>query len=277
MTRRAEAWVLTAVLLAGVLAWTTAGSAQGQRGGGAAAQPASPPVRVQVQVVQVKPEAVGTYQDIIKSELVPALKKAGVAWRWTFANGPVGQGFTFVNVTPVANYAQFDQLPGALQRAIGADGVVKYNAKIRPTIVSTHTTVQTLRQDISILSNATTPPALVVVQDFQVAPGKGAEFTSAMTSDWIPAYKKAGVKDFWVYAVNFGAPGGLIGTVRPIAKYAELDEPGGLLGKAGLTPDQIQQMVARRAALASVVENTIVRYVPELSFGMPPVIPARGN
>ena len=89
-----------------------------------------------------------------------------------------------------------------------------------------------------------------------------------MTSDYLPNYKKAGVKDFWVYAVNFGAPGGQIVTVRPIAKYAELDEPG-LLAKAGVTGDAAARIGARRAATATVIGNELVRYVPDLSFGMP--------
>ena len=201
-----KAWVLsmTIVLLTVAMAWTTVGSAQEQRGGrgGAAAAPpqqvAPPAQRVQVVVTQVKPDMVGTYQDLIKNEANPGLKKAGVPYRWTWANGPSGQGFTFVSVQPIANYAQFDQ-PGMLQKAIGADGVANYNAKLRPTIVSQHAYIETLRQDLSIQSNSGTPLAFAVIQTFQVAPGKGDEFTASMTSDYLPNFKKAGVKDFWAY------------------------------------------------------------------------------
>lgn len=71
---------------------------------------------------------------------------------------------------------------------------------------------------------------------------------------------------------TFGGPP-QISQIRLISKYAELDEPG-LLGKAGLTQEQIQALLARRNAVASVVSNEIVRYVPELNFGMP-TMPAR--
>ena len=273
MTSRKKAAVLStvAVLLAVALAWV--GNAQGQQGGrgrGGAAAPAQAPapVRIAVQVTQVRPDMVGTYQDLIKNEANPALKKAGVAYRWTWANGPSGQGYTFVSVQPITSYAQYDQ-PGALQKAIGADGVANYNAKLRPAIVSQHTYIQTLRQDLSILSNSNAPPALAVIQSFQIAPGKGDDFTKSMTADYLPNYKKAGLKDFWVYATNYGAPGGQIVTVRPLAKYAELDEQG-LLAKAGVTGDAAAQIGARRAAIATVIDNELVRLVPELSFGMPP-------
>ena len=67
-------------------------------------------------------------------------------------------------------------------------------------------------------------------------------------------------------AVNYGAPGGQILTVRPIARYAELDEQG-LLAKAGVTGDAAAQIGARGAAIATVIDSELVRYVPELSFG----------
>lgn len=252
-----------AVLLAAGVIWTILGRAQGGQGG---QQP--PPQRINVTVTQVRPDMIGTYEDLIKNIANPALQKAGVPWRWTWATVS-GQGFTRISVQPLANYAQFDQ-PGALGRGLGPEGVANYNAKLRPTIESTRNYVETLRQDLSILSGSSTPPVFAVVQAFQVAPGKGDEFTSSMTSDYLPNYRKAGVTDFWAYATNFGAPGGRIVTLRPIGKYAELDQPG-LLNRAGLSAEAAGQIGARRAAVATVIDNEIVRFVPELSFGMPSV------
>jgi hypothetical protein len=249
-----------AVLLAVGIAWTLLGRAQG----GAPPQP--PPQRVMVVVTQVKPDMITTYEDLIKNVANPALKKAGVPWRYTWATAS-GQGFTRISATPLANYAELDQ-PNPLQRALGADGVASYNAKLRPTIESAHTYMDTVRQDLSILSNSSTPPAFAVVQTFQVVAGKGDEFTSSMTSDYLPNYKKAGVKDFWVYAGNFGGPGGHILTVRPIAKYAELDQPG-LLNRAGLSAEAAAKIGARRAAVSTVIDNEVMRFVGDLSFGTP--------
>lgn len=254
-TASTSALLTTAVVLAASMTWTTQ------------AQQAPPPQRITVAVTQVKPDMIGTYQDLIRNEAIPGLKKAGIAWRWTFANGPFGQNNVFYAVTPVTSYAQYDQ-PNPLQAALGAEGFANYLAKLRPTIVSTYTTLQTLRQDLSIQSFSATPPAFVVVQTLQVAPGKGAEFTKIMTADYLPNYKKAGVTDYWVSALGFGAPGGQISLVRPISKYAELDEPG-LLQKAGLTPEAVAEINARRGAITSLIENNVVRLVPTLSFGAP--------
>jgi hypothetical protein len=247
-------------LLAVAGSWTAIGFAQGQRGGG----PQPPPVRVRIQQAQLKPEMVDTFQDLIKNEVVPALKKAGVPWQWTFTNGIVGQGFTFIVVTPVTSYAQFDQ-PGPLQQALGPAGAATFGKKLRETVVTTHAYIDTLRQDLSIMSNSGTPPALAVVQVLQIVPGKGNEFTKVMTEEWLPLYKKAGWKDVWFYNRNFGGPP-QVSQIRLIAKYADLDAPGVL---AGMPPDQIQAMLGRRNAVASLVATEIVRYVPDLSFGMP--------
>lgn len=263
LTSRPRFLAMAAILVAVAAAWTIVGSAQ-QRG----AAPAAPPQRSVVTVTQIKPDMLATYQDLVKNTLLPAVKKAQLAsYLWTFTNGPSGQGFTFIAMRPIANYAQLDQT-NVLQRAMGEAAAASYNAKVRATIVSQHTYIQTARQDLSIQSNATTPPALGVVQIFQVAPGKGNDFTASMTSDWLPAFRKAGVKDFWAFAQNFGGPAGQIVTVRPIAKFAELDEPG-ILNKAGLSAEAIAPIVARRNAVATVIENNLVRFVPDLSFGMP--------
>jgi hypothetical protein len=273
MSKRSTGVVVVAVLLAAVAVAWIAVRAQGQRSG--AAQQA-PPARIRVQITQVKPDMSRAYQDLIKSTVIPGLKKAGQPWQWMFTTGAVGQANMFVTVRPIANYAEFDQ-PGALQRAIGAEALAAFQAKITPTIVSQQSYVQTLNQTLSIASNSSTPAPLSLVQDFHVLPGKNQEFAAIMASDYLPAYKKAGVKDFVVWATNIGGPGGMLTTVRPIANYAELDQPG-LLNRAGMAQEAIQQLNARRAALISGTETNVVRFVPELSYGMPAPPPARtGN
>ena len=91
----------------------------------------------------------------------------------------------------------------------------------------------------------------------------------AIALNYVPAFKKAGVKDYWVWTLNGGAPGGERVLVRPIEKYAELDKPA-LLVQAGLTQDQQDKIAARRnATLATGIEAEVLRFIPELSYGMP--------
>jgi hypothetical protein len=224
------------------------------------------PQRIVVAVTQVRPAMVGTYQDLIKNEANPALKRAGLSYRWTFAP-TFGTGFTFISVQPVSSFTQYDQ-PGLLQRGLGADGLANYNAKLRPAILTQRTMIETLDAALSIVSPAASLPAVVVVQTFQVAPGHVTDFNALMASDYIPAYRKAGVKEFWVYDMTFGASGGQILTFRPISDFAELDQPG-LLQRAGLSPDAIQAMNAKRNAFILNTETDVDRLIPDLSFGTP--------
>ncbi len=234
----------------------------------APAQQQPPPQRIQVTVIQLKPDMMTTWEDLQKNEMIPAQKKAGLPWRHTLANGASGQGFTRVTIVPLANYAQLD-MPGFITRAVSAEANANYNAKLRPTIESQHTWIQTLQADLSIMSNSATMEALQVVQSVQLLPGKGDDFAASMKEDYLPAYKKAGVKDYWVFNTNQGGPGGERVLVRPIAKYADLDKPG-LLAAAGLSQEAQDKTGARRnATLANGVRTEVYRFIPELSYGVP--------
>src|SRR2546426_10703066 len=125
--------VSVAVLLL-VIAWSISGTAQRPAGGGSqnsgsapATQANTPVTRISVAITHVKPEMVGVYEDAIKNTANPALKKAGVVYRWTWSSFMAGQNYTYVGVQPVANFAQYDQ-PRPLQRSLGAEGVASYDA-----------------------------------------------------------------------------------------------------------------------------------------------------
>ena len=114
MTRRRGPFgYALATLVAGAFCMDRNGARAGTR-------PGPPPKRVLVAIVQLNPDMVLTWEDLMKNEAMPAAKKNGVPWRHVYANGVAGTGFTRLTVTPIANYAQFDQ-PGGVQRAFGAD------------------------------------------------------------------------------------------------------------------------------------------------------------
>lgn len=235
----------------------------GQTPGG---PPAPPPERTLVVTTTVRPEMIPAYQELVQKEAVPAFKKAGLPFRWVFTNGPVGPGGTFVSVQPIAKYADFDQGP-VLRSAMG-DGYEKFLAKMRPMLVSSHGVIQTLVQNASLRSHSGKPPAWVVVTTTQVLMGRGQEFASITADEYLPAYKKAGVADYWVFAANFGAPAGQRTIVTPISGWADLDQPAPLARALG--QEAAQKLGQKRGALTSGNAQTVVmRYVPEMSFGAP--------
>lgn len=262
------------VVAAGLLGVGCVSVGLAQGGGGSAPQP--PPQRMLVAVTQVKPEMANAYEALIKNELLPAAKKGGQPFRWTFANGPAGgPGFTYTAVTPIANLGVFDEPGGpAARRAMGEAAWSAYQTKLRSMVVSTQNFLDTMIPELSIPGGSTTPAPLAVVTVFQVMPGKAEEFTRIMTADFLPNYRKAGVKDFTSYAISFGdVPQGRIVTVRGISKYADLDGLG-LLRRAGVSAEAAAQINARRVAVVTGVSNVVVRYIPEMSYGAAPTRPA---
>jgi len=256
---------LTAITAALTMTWIAGrepASAQG-----AAAGQGPPPVRSQVQTVQVKPDMLTAWQTLQRDEVVPALKKAGIPWRWVYSSGaPVGQGFTFTIAQPLANYAQIDQGP-AIRKVMGPEAYDRYQQRLRTMVVSTHTRLQTLVQNASLVSFASAPPALVMVTTIQLLPGRGAQFASITETDFLPALKKASVTDYWVFATNFGGPQAERTIVTPIPNFAALDSPAPLNRALG---PEAQKLNQKRAELyASSPESTILRYVPESSYGAP--------
>jgi hypothetical protein len=246
------------VLAAGVSA---AGLAQT-----AAQQP--PPIRVLVTTTSVKPDMIDAFQNLIRAETVPANKKAGVLWRWVFAYGPLsGDAFRYLTVIPVANFSMFDQ-PNAVTRALGPEGAAKYNAKLRPMILSQHFVVQTLQPNLSIQTYSTTPPALALVNTIDLIPGKAAEFTAIQAEQYLPAMKKAAMgTDYLVFNTNYGGPPSQRTIVQYLNKYADLDQTPPLQRVLGV--EGAQQLNQRRASLFARNENAVYRFVPDLSYGAP--------
>lgn len=135
-------------------------------------------------------------------------------------------------------------------------------------IVSTHGAINTLVANASLQSFSDKPPAWVIVATTHVLPGKGAEFTSVTANEFLPALKKAGVTDSWMFATGFGGPIGQRTIVTPIPNWAALDQPSPLVRALGA--EAAQKLNLKRAALTTGnAEQVVMRYVPELSYGVP--------
>ena len=230
-------------------------------------QASQPPQRISITIAQVKPDALDAHIALVKNEGIPAEKKAGVPWRITYR--PVfGEPYTFVTVRPVANFAQYDQ-PPALTRALGAEGAQKFLAKVRAGIVSQRVLIQTMQPQLSINSGNTALENLLVVSEYTLLPGKGSAFNDMAASMVLPALKKNGVKDFWLYQTTFGGPQTRT-VVRPIASFADLDR--GVTVTAELTraegADAAAKLNEHAGSIIESIEVTVLRLVPEMSYAM---------
>ena len=238
--------------------------------GAAAAAPPPSPERVSIQVAQVLPEMLEAWQNAVKAEGIPGQKKAGVAWRHTYTKAPFGQSYTFVTMTPISSFGEYDQ-PSALLRGLGEEGLVRYNANVRPMVVSINTMAMTFERQASIVSVNQKQAALLLVETLYPLPGRTLEYTALVATECLPHYSGARIKNYWLYTSSLGSSS-MIMVVRPLEKLAELDQPDSTTQalEAGLGAEAASKLRQRLdGLLSSMGAKEIYRYIPELSFGGP--------
>ena len=219
------------------------------------------PVRVRTQIVRVKPDMVNEWMDLQKNEVVPALKKGGVATRTVYQTN-IGNGFEFMIVTPFAKFAEFDA-EGAQLKALGAAGNARLGEKQRKCIESTSNWVSTQLPALSNNPNSIFAAPKSILTRIRVAPGKMQEFQALVKSDLLPAFKK-GKQDVAVFVRGLGANPNDIVLSSPIAKYAEFDSPPPFMQALG--QDGTAKLIARFEGMGSIVEQTVRTRIADLSF-----------
>ena len=75
----------------------------------ASAQPAPAPVRLSIQIVNVKPEALNDWIALQEKETIPALKKIKAAPREAWTTAFFGEAFQYFFSTPLEKFAQYRQ------------------------------------------------------------------------------------------------------------------------------------------------------------------------
>ena len=108
------------------------------------------PKMIRVLVTQVRPDKVGDYLALAKSDIVPGIKKSG-AKDYSLARGRFGESSAIItSVTGIDAWADFDGGTG-VEKALGKEGYQKFLLKLTPLIVSSEWNVYRYQPDISYL------------------------------------------------------------------------------------------------------------------------------
>ncbi|MBI3428410.1 MAG: hypothetical protein HY011_36280 [Acidobacteria bacterium] len=110
-----------------------------------------------------------------------------------------------------------------------------------------------------------TPPApqLYWVTVTQVKPGMAEQYQAFIKNETLPAFKKAGGKQFETWVVQYFGAVGEVWTFRPVENFKQLDEPNFVvkaLGEAGA-----RAWAAKRAQLTTGYRSFLASIAPELS------------
>jgi hypothetical protein len=236
----------------------TPAPASAQPAGGAAAS-----TRYQVTVTRIKADMITEWQDLQRTEVVPALKKAGIKERQVWANS-VGNGFEFTVLVPFEKWALMDG-PGPLVTALGAEGAARLNAKLRRCIEVTRT-FMTNRVDEFNIAPGNALVMRTVVRRIQ--PGKMQEYQGIYRAEMFPGLQKAktaGTIAGAAFAVRgAGAQAGEFTTTEYFNKFADLDAGSPLVAAIG--QDAVNKINAKAGPLATTVQTIVRRRVADLSF-----------
>jgi hypothetical protein len=105
---------------------------------------------IRVLQTRVRPEKVGEYMGLVKGEVLPAAKKAGLKFYTTSQVRYGGSNTAFVLISSLNNWAELD---GGLwiQKTMGEEGYQRFLAKLRPLTVESEANVYRLIPDSSYL------------------------------------------------------------------------------------------------------------------------------
>ncbi len=229
-----------------------------------AASPAAPnTTRSQVTVVRVKPEMLNEWIDLQKNEVVPALKKAGMASRTVWST-TVGNSFEYSLVVPFEKFAVMDGT-GPLITALGAEAAARLNAKLRKCIETQRTYMANRVNDLTIPAGDALVSRMVVRR---VAQGKTQDYLTHYRTEVFPALKKAKeqgkIAGAQVSVRGMGAQANEIATTEFYSKFADLDAGSPVLAVVGQQANDA--INAKGTELATNVQTVLRRRVADLSF-----------
>ncbi len=108
------------------------------------------PDMIRVLVTQVKPEKYNDYIALIKSDILPGIKKSG-SKDYNIATGRYGASSAEItSVIGFNKWADLDDTIG-LEKAIGKEGYQAVIAKVRPLIISSQSDIYRYQPDLSYL------------------------------------------------------------------------------------------------------------------------------
>lgn len=110
----------------------------------------APPAMMRVLTTHVRPDKVGEYLELIRSEVLPAAKKAGLKVFSVAQTRYGGTSTAFVLVSGMSKWSDLDGGYG-VEKAMGKEGYQRFLTKIRPLIVDSEYNVFRFAPELSYL------------------------------------------------------------------------------------------------------------------------------
>ena len=247
-------FVITVVVILGVVGFYTFRSS-GQQ------QPA-PAQRLQINIVDVKPDMIDAWIDMQAKQTVPTLIKGGVVRRDVYQS-VIGRVGRFVAARPVGAFAERDT-PNAIEKALGAAGAKEYFQKIRAMVADETTYVIQRVPEASYDPNPDAIYRVLLVSFNHIAPGRTTDYFNYLKNDILPVQQKAQTKRYNVSRAVFGGDGNQIGVATWFEKFADFDAGPATVRVLG--QEAADKLAQKTVGIVQSVEREVYVRVDALSI-----------
>ena len=215
-----------------------------------------------VLVVSVKPDMLHEWTDLVKNEVLPALKKAGIP-SVTAMQTVFGIGNEFQFITPLEKMSMLD-LPPALERGLGKEGGARLTEKLRKCTTFSRSYLAT-----SVGSMSNPPPAgktlpIRIYARYRISAGKTAEYENYFKTEVLPQYKKAGLAVSYARRGLGAQAAGEVVIVTQYENFAALE--GGPPLRKIMGEEAYNKMITKATGLRAHIDTIVRRYRPDLSY-----------
>jgi len=221
------------------------------------------PTRLLVTRYALKPDHVAQWLMLQRQDVLPALRKAGVAHVATYET-ILGDAPEFTSVRSFAGFEEFDG-PDPLSRALGDSAAARLWARLAECTQSMHRSIEN-RRDEFFIDPGNAP--IQYASKYRAMPGKSQAYMEFFRAEMMPVMRRA--KENGTFAgldVTVSAHGGEWGLITLnmyYATFAPLDGEPPVAKTLG--PEGTRALLAKGTGLITPLEWIVRKRVPELSY-----------
>jgi hypothetical protein len=216
-----------------------------------------------VSVVHVQLVMMREWQDLMKNEWLPAMKKAGVKEISVWQTATFGESGEFRIVRQVSGLEELDE-PSPQVRALGQEGAAALTAKLQRLTVSARTYGITSMPEVGVAPAPGYKPKLAVLIATSVEPGRAGEFEK-IRKEQVAVMRKTNSKGYLASRVNMGGDYNQYNFLNLFDSFADMNQWGPAFSKTTTEA----KLASQPAGLVVHSERTVIRYIPELSIQPP--------
>ena len=215
-------------------------------------------IMYQAMDIQVKTGMGPAFESFMKSDVVPAVRKAGIPMMIVFRTDNFGQAGLYTIVSPLQSLAELDQ-PDPLVQAIGEEGVGAMMAKMQPLIYEPKLYEIAGRGDLGISPSNGYELKLALVVSASVAPGRTEDYEK-FVKGMLGVLAKTNTKGILAGRVGLGGNPNQYLFYSLFDSFADINAFGQAYSKA-----VAEAQLLFPVGIVVHQEMAVKRFVPELS------------